>query len=127
MNDQKDDQKKTILVIDDDEKLLMATREILEGEGYTVFTHRQGLGSCAAINLVRPDLVLLDINMPGLSGDRLAAMLGAFEFTKNVPVVFYSSNDEDILRRAVSAHKVKGYISKGDLADLRRKVRHYLK
>ena len=122
-----DDRKQTILVIDDDEKLLMATRELLEAEGYKVFTHKEGLGSCAAINLVKPDLVLLDINMPGLSGDRLAGMLGSFEFTRKIPVVFYSSNDEDILRRAVTAHKVKGYIAKGDLADLRRKVRQYLR
>lgn len=122
-----DDGKKTILVIDDDENLLMATKGILEAEGYKVFTHKEGLGSCAAINLVKPDLVLLDINMPGVSGDRLAAMLGLFDFTKKIPVVFYSSNDEDILRRTVSIHKVKGYIAKGDLAELRRKVRQYLR
>ena len=120
------DHKKKILVIDDDEKLLMATKEILVAEGYEVFTHNAGFGSCAAINFVKPDLVLLDINMPGISGDRLAGILNCFEFGKKAPIVFYSSNDEDILRKAVTAHKVKGYISKGDILDLRRKVRGYL-
>ncbi len=118
--------QKKILVIDDDEKLLTATKELLEGEGYKVFTRKEGFGSSAAINYVKPDLVLLDINMPGISGDRLAGILGSFEFAKGIPIVFYSSNDEDILRRAVCAHKVRGYISKGDMFDLRRKVRFYL-
>lgn len=120
------EQKKTILVIDDDEKLLMSTKEILENDGYKVFTHKLGFGATSTIKLVKPDLVLLDVNMPGLSGDSVAGLLNSYEATKNVPIVFYSSNDEDILRRAVSVHKVRGYISKGDIFDLRKKVQHYL-
>ncbi len=121
-----DDQKKTILVIDDDENLLMATRDLLENWGYRVYTHKRGFGSTAAIDLVKPDLVLLDINMPGLPGDRLAGLIKTFEATKRVPIVFYSSNDEDALREAVSVHKVRGYIPKGDIYELRQKVRQYL-
>ncbi|MDA8091353.1 MAG: response regulator [Nitrospiraceae bacterium] len=121
-----DDQKKKILVIDDDEQLLMATKDLLENWGYKVFTHKRGFGSTAAIDLIKPDLVLLDMNMPGLPGDRLAGLLGNFEATKNVPIVFYSSNDEDTLRKAVSEYKVKGYIPKGDIYELQRKVRQYV-
>lgn len=121
-----DAQKKTILVIDDDEKLLMTTKELLENEGYQVLTHMRAFGATAAVGLVKPDLVLLDINMPGLSGDRLAYLLRANEKTKDVPIVFYSSNDEDTLRRAVTTHKVSGYIAKGDIFDLRKKVSCYL-
>ncbi len=121
-----EDQKKTILVIDDDENLLTATRDLLENWGYRVYTHKRGFGSTVAIDLVKPDLVLLDINMPGLPGDRLAGLIKSFEATKNVPVVFYSSNDEDTLRKAVSDSKVTGYIPKGDLYELRQKVKQYL-
>ncbi|MDA8155383.1 MAG: response regulator [Actinomycetota bacterium] len=118
--------KKTILVIDDDEKLLMTTKELLENEGYKVLTHMRAFGATAAVGLIKPDLVLLDINMPGLSGDRLAYLLRSNEKTRDVPVVFYSSNDEDTLRRAVTTHKVSGYIAKGDIFDLRKKVSCYL-
>ncbi|MDA8086353.1 MAG: response regulator [Nitrospiraceae bacterium] len=121
-----EDQKKTILMIDDDENLLMATKELLENWGYKVYTHRRGFGSTAAIDLVKPDLVLLDINMPALPGDRLAGLIKSFEATKNVPIVFYSSNDEDALREAVAMHKVRGYIPKGDIYELKTRLRQYL-
>lgn len=64
--------------------------------------------------------------MPGLSGERLSELLLSNSNTKNVPIVFYSSNDEDSLREAVSEHGVKGYICKGDIFELKKKVAYYL-
>ena len=118
--------RKKILVIDGDDNLLASTRELLEKEGYKVFTHRLAFGSISAVDHVKPDLVLLDINMPGLSGDRLAYMLKTTEKTKDVPIVFYSSSDEDTLRKATAEHRARGYISKGNIFDLRSKIRDYL-
>jgi CheY-like chemotaxis protein len=74
----------------------------------------------------RPDLVLLDMNMPGLSGERLSELLLSNGRTRETPIVFYSSNDEDSLRRAVSEYGVKGYIPKGDIFELRKKAALYL-
>ncbi len=121
-----EDRKKTILVIDDDEHLLVTTRDLLRNEGYEVMTHKIAFGATSVINITKPDLVLLDINMPGLAGDRLAYLLKTNESMKNVPIIFYSSNDEDTMRRAVSVNKVRGYIPKGDIFTLRKKVRCYL-
>jgi CheY-like chemotaxis protein len=73
-----------------------------------------------------PDLVLLDINMPGLSGERLSAIILSKENIKDIPVVFYSSNDEDSLRRVVFERNAKGYICKGSIFDLKKKVASYL-
>ncbi len=119
-------QKKKILVIDDDETLLATTRELLRREGYDVFTHKIAFGATSVIDIIKPDLVLLDINMPGLAGDRLAYLLRSNEMTKDAPIIFFSSNDEDTLRRAVSVNKVRGYIPKGNFFELRRKIQHYL-
>lgn len=117
---------KKIMVIDDDEKHLLATKELLEEEGYDVIAYRHGFGATSAIRANRPDLVLLDINMPALSGDSLASLILANEHAKHVPIVFYSSNDEDSLRFSVTKHGVCGYICKGDVAELRKKVLRYL-
>ncbi|HCC68844.1 MAG TPA: response regulator [Nitrospiraceae bacterium] len=117
---------KKIIIIDDDERHLIATKELLEEEGYEVITHKNAFGSTNLIREVQPDLVLLDVNMPALSGERLSSLLLSNKITKHVPLVFYSSNDEDSLRRSVSEYGVKGYICKGDIFELKRKVAYYL-
>ena len=63
---------KTVLVIDDDPQHLSATHDILCAEGYRVLTQQRPFGVTNMITRHRPDLVLLDVNMPGLSGDALA-------------------------------------------------------
>ncbi len=118
--------KKKILVIDDDERHLIATKELLGDEGYEVIIHHNAFGSTNVIRELQPDLVLLDVNMPALSGDRLSSLLLSNEKTKDIPIVFYSSNDEDSLREAVVKHGVSGYISKGNIFELKEKVAYYL-
>jgi PleD family two-component response regulator len=118
--------KKKILVVDDDEKHLISTQEILTIEGYEVFTYSWWLGVTNFVKKLKPDLVLLDINMPALSGTGLSSLLLSNSGTKNIPIVFYSSNDEDSLRKAVSEYGARGYISKGNIYELKRKVAYYL-
>ncbi len=118
--------KKKILVVDDDERHLIATQEVLTNEGYEVFTYSWWLGVTNFVKTLKPDLVLLDINMPALSGTGLSSLLLSNTGTKNIPIVFYSSNDEDSLRKAVSEYGARGYISKGNIYELKRKVAYYL-
>lgn len=118
--------KKKILVVDDNEMHLDIARQTLQDDQYEVITHHNGYGVPDRVRALQPDLVLIDINMPGLSGDRLAALLRDSDDTNHVPIVFYSSNDEDSLREIVSTCDVRGYICKGDPVELRRKVDHYL-
>ncbi|MFZ5906473.1 MAG: response regulator [Nitrospirota bacterium] len=118
--------KRKILIIDDDEKHILTTREILENEGYEVYEHNLGFGSTNIIKEIQPDLVLLDMNMPGLSGEKLAALLKESRYVKGVPIVFYSSNDEQSLREAVRKTGIQGYICKGDMISLRDRVNFYL-
>ncbi len=114
---------KKILVIDDDKKHLLTVKEILETEGHEIYTHNQPFGSSTLARMLNPDLILLDVNMPGLSGDALSKVIRSHG---QAPIVFYSSNDEDSLRQMVRLHNVKGYICKGDPYGLRTKVADYL-
>lgn len=111
-----------ILIIDDDPAHLTAARGILEAEGYEVFTQSQPFGSTNTVIHVQPDLVLLDVNMPALSGDRLAEVLRANGRTRNVMVMLHSSNDEDHLRATARRLGLDGYVCKGSPATLRAKV-----
>lgn len=118
--------KKRILLVDDDEMLLDVTKALLENERFEIITQHEGLGVINLVSRLQPDLVLLDINMPVLSGDHLAMLLRANVDTSHIRIVFYSSNDEDSLRESVSACGVHGYICKGDILNLSKKVDQYL-
>jgi len=118
------DIKKKILVVDDDEMHLYTTKELLQDEHCEVITHKSkyGVGVTNLVRELQPDLILLDVNMPGLSGDMLAKLLR----WRNAPFLFYSSNDEDSLRELASRHGAKGYICKGDITELKNVVKKYL-
>jgi len=119
--------KKTILIVDDDEMLLDVTKELLRDDCFEIITQHEGIGVLNLVSQLQPDLVLLDINMPLLSGDALAMLLRENADTRHIRIVFYSSNDEDSLRESVSACGVHGYICKGDILSLRTKVDQYLR
>ena len=117
---------KRILVVDDDERQLHLAEAVLSSEGYLVQTHASGFGVTGIIQSFKPDLVLLDINLPGLPGDDLAAFLLADERTRHVPIVFYSALDETSIIGSAVKRRVRGYIRKGDVEELRSKVRFFL-
>lgn len=118
--------KKKVLVVDDDELHLYTARELLKDDRFDVITHQHGFGVTSLMKQLQPDLVLLDINMPALSGDKLTTLLRSNSDTSHVPIVFYSSNDEDSLRECVVTHGVRGYICKGDINNLKKSVNQYL-
>jgi CheY-like chemotaxis protein len=112
--------KKRILIVDDDRAHLETTRELLEDEGYEVFLQAGPFGATERIMVIRPDVVLLDVNMPALSGEALLPILKAREQTRDTKVVLFSSNDEEQLRAAAKRLGAAGWACKGDLAGLRR-------
>ena len=113
---------KRILIIDDDRIHLATTQELLEEEGYDVITHLSGFGATERVLVTRPDLVLLDVNMPALSGEALLPILRNRDSIKATPVVLHSSNDESALRAAATRLGAAGYVCKGDVTGLRRTV-----
>ncbi|HMJ12441.1 MAG TPA: response regulator [Polyangiaceae bacterium] len=64
-----------VMVVDDDVTVLEVTAAVLEQHGYEVRTRESALGTSLAIIREKPDVVLLDVHMPGLSGDRLAELM----------------------------------------------------
>jgi two-component system phosphate regulon response regulator PhoB len=114
--------KKKILVVDDDPVHLLCARELLEAEGYEVQVYGRGLGATEQVMHALPHLVLLDVNMPGLSGEGLARVIRNRPIIGEIPVVLYSSNDEDQLRSASERLGLAGWVCKGDPEGLRRTV-----
>src|SRR5688500_14765579 len=67
--------KLRIMIVDDDATTLAVTAAILEEPGHAVIKRQNALGTTLAIIQDRPDVVLLDIRMPGLSGDKLVELV----------------------------------------------------
>jgi excisionase family DNA binding protein len=89
-----------ILIVDDDERMREYVRVNLEMEGYTVREAGNGEEGLQALEESTPDLVLLDVMMPGVDGWHVAKELADDEDTRDIPVVFLSAlaADEDRLR-----------------------------
>lgn len=84
------DGRKTILVVDDDPNIRELLHQELEAEGYHVFEAEDGRQALARANYIRPDLVILDVLMPGLSGFDVAAVLKNNPETMGLPIVILS-------------------------------------
>lgn len=89
-----------VLIVDDEPAVLEVCRDILEEEGWTVDTARDGPAALETATRRRPDAVVLDIAMPGMDGFAVAESLLARDETATVPVIFLTvrSNFDDQLR-----------------------------
>jgi CheY-like chemotaxis protein len=120
--------KPKIVVIDDSEIVLEVTKGALEGAGYEVIVHDRPAGCVALILHEKPDLVLMDVNMPGLGGDTIVSVLGKAAPTSDTIVLLHSSLSAAVLRTKAATAGAHGFIQKsGDLFGLVREVNRWLK
>lgn len=84
--------KKKILVIDDEGDLLKVERTRLEVSGYEVLTLSNGERAMQVVKSEKPDLVLLDIVMPGKNGCDICRELKADEATRGIPVIIFTAH-----------------------------------
>ncbi len=92
-------QWKSILVIDDDEALLKTLRPILMTHGYSVLTANSGEEGLQVARAQKPDLIILDVILPGIKGREVCKILKTDPVTKNIPVIFLTVKDsEDEIR-----------------------------
>jgi DNA-binding response OmpR family regulator len=82
--------KRRVLVVDDDREILDLTQMILRDGGYEVRTQGSGESAAGDVRRWQPDLVLLDINMPGMDGWEVLRLLKVDERTSRVPVALFS-------------------------------------
>ena len=101
-----------VLVIDDDEKLLGAVRRLLTAAGMEVITASSALQLPKLVQREKPDLVLLDIEMPALSGEHVLDLAKLFDFLNTTPIVLHSAKGDEELQALVGRSNAVGYIRK---------------
>ncbi len=84
---------KTILVVDDEPKIATLARDYLEHAGFAVLTATDGPAALTTIRQRRPDLVVLDLGLPGLDGLDVTRELRR---TSSIPIVMLTARDDEL-------------------------------
>jgi len=99
-----------LLVVDDEEHVTAIIEEYFASLGYEVEIAHDGAEALRRAAAVRPDVVLLDINMPGVTGDEALNRLHALDPT--VPIVMLTGNADEELARNLLRRGAMEYVSK---------------
>jgi len=85
--------RKSILIIDDDPGLVKTVKPILLNKGYSVLTANTGEKGIQIAKKQLPDLVILDVILPGVKGREVCAQLKEDKDTQKIPIIFLTAKD----------------------------------
>ncbi|MCA9734837.1 response regulator, partial [candidate division KSB1 bacterium] len=85
-----------ILLVDDEVDILDLMRYNLEGEGYTIHTAEDGLKAIELATKELPDLIILDVMLPGRDGWEVLRELKKNTATNQIPIIFLTAKDSEI-------------------------------
>jgi DNA-binding response OmpR family regulator len=83
---------KKILVVDDEPKIIQLTQDYLENAGFSVISAGDGERALAIIQVEKPDLVVLDLGLPGMDG---LDVCRSIRKTSNLPIIMLTARDEE--------------------------------
>jgi DNA-binding response OmpR family regulator len=96
----------SVFVVDDDPGMIEAVAAVLSGEGYRVTGASDSRSALLAVLREPPDLLVLDVNMPGLNGWEICDIVRRQTTTRSVPVLFLTGRSE--VRDQITALQVGG-------------------
>jgi CheY-like chemotaxis protein len=123
------DDKKRILIVDDDDQISKMYTTLLNIKGFTTERVNNGEDAIAATLEFKPDLILLDIMMPEISGFDVADILHNTEKTKDIPIIVLTALGGKEYRDKATAAGVAYYFVKSevDLDLIAEKIQELLK
>jgi len=101
-----------VLIIDDSPTETVTLTNILQKNGHDVLTAANGADGVALARNEQPDLVLMDVVMPGLNGFQATRQLSKGNETSHIPVIIVSTKDQDTDRMWGQRQGAKGYLTK---------------
>ena len=118
---------KVILIVEDDPKSLVLTRDLLQVSGYSTIEATDGEQGVELAKSKKPDLILMDIQMPKMDGLEATRILKADATTSNIPVLALTSyamkgDEERILQAGCDGYLAKPF----NIQELLKTVAEYL-
>lgn len=86
--------QKKILVVEDEPSLVFTLQDTLENEGYEVFVSETGTSAMDMVREIKPDLMILDVMLPGVSGFEICKQVREEKFT--FPIIMLTARDQEI-------------------------------
>lgn len=119
--------KKKILIVDDNDDIISTYRVVLERMGYGVVAAHDGRECLEEIEEIKPDLVLLDVLLPGLSGTEVCRSIKETAQTKDIPVVAITASMSGETRNRMAEVGADDFLLKPlDVSDLNQVVKRFL-
>lgn len=116
-----------ILLVDDSTTVLMFERIMLSGQGFELDTAANGAEALEKIAATPPDLVLLDVNLPGIDGLEICRRLKSDDHTRGIPIIMVTAMGESACIERAFAAGCDDYVTKPmDKLQLLHKVRSHL-
>jgi two-component system cell cycle response regulator DivK len=112
MHDKASTCSKTILIVEDNELNMKLWNDVLEAQGYSLLKTAFGLEAIEIAREHGPDLILLDIRLPDISGFDVVRTLKADESTRPIPVIALTAFAETEHQRQALMSGCDGYMSK---------------
>lgn len=104
-----------IAIIEDDQAISQMYRMKFEAEGFTVETAANGRLGLELVDKLRPDIILLDLMMPEMTGDEMLVKLRSTEWGKNIKVIILTNMGEQEAPPVVKELDVKRFIIKAEM------------
>jgi twitching motility two-component system response regulator PilH len=101
-----------ILIVDDSPAQLYCLRQIVESGGHQIITADSGEKAIELAADENPEVILMDIVMPGMSGYQAKRNLGKVESTRHIPVIFVSTKDGEADRAWGLRQGAREYVTK---------------
>ena len=102
----------SVLVVDDSVTVRKVTTRLLERQGYEVRTAKDGVDAMATLQDYKPDIVLLDIEMPRMDGFEVATQMRHSSTLKDIPIIMITSRTGDKHKERAMAIGVTDYMGK---------------
>lgn len=102
----------SILVVDDSPTEIHVFKTMLEKNGFEVTTAQSGEEGIERAKQVKPDLILMDVVMPGLNGFQATRQLGNDADTSNIPVIIVTTKDQETDKVWAMRQGAKDYVVK---------------
>ncbi|WP_268796956.1 putative bifunctional diguanylate cyclase/phosphodiesterase [Pseudomonas huanghezhanensis] len=106
------EQPATLLIVDDEAHVLKLLSLVLNNQGYRTLTASSGEQALAMVEQDPPDLILLDVMMPGMDGYQVASRLKSSKITANIPIIMLTSLSEHTAKLAGLETGAEEYLSK---------------